>query len=276
MKRMKRANMLIEADELLAKLDHANIRIYDATITDDAYLQGHIPGAAFFDHEKFSDPNGKYEYTILPDAELANQIGEAGISNDTEVVLYACGMLPYAARAWWVLRYAGHDNVRVLNGGLSAWKNAGGEIEQAPRQYEPSVFQGYVRPGMFASKDEVFASMEDQDVAIVNVLPSVSYDASHIPGSINLSCMDLMEGDFTQGMDSFKPVEQIALRLSEVAKHKRIITYCGGGIAAAVNAAAHLMTGHENVAVYDGSLYEWLGEGMPVNGNGNWEIWKMK
>ena len=273
---MNRKDFIIEADELLKKIGDKNLRIYDATITDDVYLQGHIPGAVFFDHERFSDSNGRYEFTISPEALLAEQIGNAGISNDSEVVVYACGMLPYAIRAWWVLKYAGHDNVRILNGGLTAWKNAGVNIEQAARQYEPAVFRDHIRPGMFASKDEVFASMENKEVAIVNVLPLVSYEGSHIPGSINLSCMDLMEGDFTKGFDYLQPVEQLAPRLAEVAKHKRIITYCGGGIAAAVNAMAHLMTGHQNVAVYDGSLYEWLGEGLPANGTGKWEVWKMQ
>lgn len=268
---MKRESILIEADELLKKLDEKNIRIYDATITDDAYLQGHIPGAAYFDHERFSDPNSPYTCTILSEDKLVAQIGSAGISNDSEVVVYACGMLPYAVRAWWVLRYAGHNNARVLNGGLSAWKNAGGKIEQEACQYEPSVFVGQVRAGMFASKDEIFASMQDNDVAIVNVLPPVSYEASHIPGSVNVSCMDLM-----QDLEYLLPNDQLALQLKEVSGRERIITYCGGGIAAAVNAAAHLLAGHKNVAVYDGSLYEWLGEGMPVKGNRNWEIWKMK
>ena len=273
---MNRKDFIIEADELLKKIGDKNLRIYDATIVDDMYLQGHIPGAAYFNHERFSDPNGRYELTISPEALLAEQIGNAGIANDSEVVVYACGMLPYAIRAWWVLRYAGHDNVRVLNGGLTAWKNAGGKTEQAPRQYEPAVFKGQVRPDMFASKDEVYASMESKDVAIVNVLPPVSYEASHIPGSINVNCMELMQGDFSHGFDTLLPNDELALRLKEVSQHKRIITYCGGGIAAAVNAAAHLLTGHKNVAVYDGSLYEWLGEKLPVIGTGKWEVWMQK
>ena len=266
---MDRSSMLIEADELLKKLENDNIRIFDTTITDDAYLQGHIPGAAFFDHEKFSDPKGKYEYTILPKTELASQIGNVGISEDSEVIFYACGMLPYAARAWWILRYAGHNNVRVLNGGLSAWENAGGKIEQKARRYEPSIFKGRFRPDMFASKEEVLAVMENGNVATVNVMPLESYEASHIVGSTCLPCLDLM-----QGMDYLLPDDKLAQRLSEASQYERIITYCGGGIAAAVNAMAHIMTGHENVAVYDGSLYEWLGEGLPVNGNGKWEIWR--
>ena len=273
---MNRKNMLIEADELLKKLGDPNIRIYDASIVDDMYQQGHIPSAAYFDHERFSDPSSPYMITILPETRLAEQIGNSGISNDSEVGVYACGMLPYAIRAWWVLYYAGHKNVKVLNGGLSAWEKAGGNIEQVTRQYEPTTFKGQFNPNMFASKEEILASMEDRDIAIVNVLPPASYEASHIPGSINLSCMDLMQGDFSHGFDYLLPNDELALRLKEASQCKRIITYCGGGIAAAVNAAAHLLTGHKNVAVYDGSLYEWLAEGMPIEGNGNWEIWKLK
>lgn len=104
---MNRDNIIIEADELLKKLENKNVRIFDATITDDAYLQGHIPGAVYFDHERFSDLNSPYICTILPETRLEEQIGKAGVSNDSEVVVYACGMLPYAVRAWWVLRYAG-------------------------------------------------------------------------------------------------------------------------------------------------------------------------
>lgn len=261
--------MLIEAEELLSRIEDKNIRIFDATITDDAYLREHIPGAVYFDHERFSVPDSRYACTILPVDRLAEQIGNAGISNDSEVIFYACGMLPYAARAWWVLRYAGHENVQVLNGGLSAWKNAGGRIEQVSRSYEPAVFSANPRPEMFASQEEVMAALEDADITVLDVLPPASYEGAHIPGSANLSCMDLM-----QGMDYFLPADQLAARLQETAPYKRIITYCGGGIAAALSAMAHIMVGQENAAVYDGSLDEWIGEGLPVTGTGKWAIWE--
>jgi thiosulfate/3-mercaptopyruvate sulfurtransferase len=161
--------------------------------------------------------------------------------------------------------------VRVLNGGLSAWKNAGGRIEQQARQYEQSIFKGQFRPDMFASKEQVLEAMNDSAVATVNVLPLESYEGSHIVGSICLPCMDLM-----QELEYLLPDEKLALRLKEVSGYKRIITYCGGGIAAAVNATAHLLVGQENVAVYDGSLDEWLGEGLPATGTGNWKIWLPK
>ena len=264
---MNRNDVLIEADELLAKINDPNLRIFDATITEETYLQRHIPGAAYFDHDEFSDLDSPYMCTILPEKRLAEQIGNAGISNDSEVIVYACGMIPYAMRAWWVLRYAGHKNVRVLNGGLSAWEQSGGKVEQEVRHYEPMSFRPHFTPSMFASKEEVLVSAKDDDVAIVNVLPLGSYEARHIAGSICLPCMDLMKG-----LDYLLPDDQLAHRLEELSNHKRIITYCGGGIAATVNAVAHLIVGHDNVAVYDGSMYEWLGEKLPTVGTGNWEV----
>lgn len=266
---MKRDSMLIEADDLSKIYRKENIRIFDASMTDDAYRQGHIPGAAYFDHETFSIPDSPYECTILPADQLAGQIGASGISNDAEVIVYACGMLPYAARAWWVLRYAGHGKVRLLNGGLAAWKKAGGPVEQTPHIYEPAVFKGNPNPEMFASKEEVLAALKSGNTSVIDVLPPQSYEGAHITGSANLSCMDLM-----QGMDYLLPDNALAARLRETAQYERIITYCGGGIAAAVNAMAHLMVGQTNVGVYDGSLREWIGENLPITGTGKWAIWE--
>jgi len=201
---------------------------------------------------------------------LIEQIGSSGISNDSEVIVYACGMLPYAARAWWVLRYAGHNNVRVLNGGLAAWKNVGGKVEQVSRSYEPTVFSGNPRPEMFADKNEVMTALENKDISVIDVLPVQSYEGAHITGSVNLSCMELM-----QGMDYFLPNEKLMPRLQETSRYGRIITYCGGGIAAALSAMAYYMIGQRNVAVYDGSLYEWIAEELPMTGTGKWAIWEM-
>ena len=80
--------------------------------------------------------------------------------------------------------------------------------------------------------------------------------------------MDLMENN-----EFLLPNERLVEKLHAVAGNKRIITYCGGGIAATVNAMAHQLTGYNNVAVYDGSLFEWLGEKLPAEGDGKWEVW---
>lgn len=277
---MERSSILIEADELLPKLGNENLRIFDTSIlffgsasgltAREIYAQEHIPGAAFFDHQLFSDPKSDYMLMVAPEAELSAQIGKIGISADTEVIVYAPEVLPAATRAWWILHYAGHKNVRILNGGLAAWKKAGGEIEQGESHYAPVSYTGVFQPHVFASKEEVLAAIGNSEICTLNALMHESYQAAHIPGSWCLPSTDL-----TQGMDAFIDQKQLVEKLKATSQFKRIITYCGGGIAATVNAVAYRMAGYENVAVYDGSMFEWAGEGMPLTetGDGSWAIW---
>jgi len=270
---MNRDTILIEADELLTKIADPTIRILDATIlfynseeeaaneptAHEEYLEGHIPGAAFFDHQKFSDASSDYQYTLLPEMDLATQIGSIGIDVNSEVVLYSTGMLLSATRAWWILRYAGLNNVRVLNGGLTAWEKAGGDVEEAPHQYEAATFECALRTDMFASKEDVKAAIEDDAVYLVNTLSPESFEEAHIVDSANLPCGDLM-----RGWAYFLPNDELAAILKDESPHERIIVYCGGGISATVNAMAHLMVGNENVSVYDGSMTEWMWERLPT------------
>jgi thiosulfate/3-mercaptopyruvate sulfurtransferase len=266
---MKRQDALIEAEELLGKIADPNLRIYDATIlffrqeTDqtayEKYLDAHIPGAAFFDHEAFSDSNHKYQYMILPAAALMAQIGQIGISPETEVIFYTSEMLPCATRAWWLLHYAGHNKVRVLNGGLAAWQAAGGEIAQGGHQYAPAVYGGQIRPDRLADKEAVLAAIDDDAICTVNTLTQEWFDKEHIQGSILRSCFNLMSE-----MTAFLPDDQLAAQLQDQTQASRVITYCGGGIAATTSALAHLIAGNPNVAIYDGSLDEWTGEDLPM------------
>lgn len=272
---MERNKVLIEANELLSKIDDQNIRLFDATImfhigispeeaakmptAHEVYLAGHLPGAAFLDHQLLSDTDSPYEYMLAADDQLVEQIGKMGIANDSEVIVYTTGILACATRAWWILRYAGLENVRVLNGGLAAWEKAGGAVEQEERKYAPAQFEGHFQPQMFASKEEVQAAVNNDSAYIENTLNQEWYDQEHIPNSICLPLTNLTDEWFT-----FLPQDEINRQLKSIDKSRRIITYCGGGIAATLNAAAYFMAGNENTAVYDGSLFEWKGEGLPL------------
>lgn len=267
---MKRQDVLIEADELLTKIDDPNLRIFDATIdffpkegdltTYEKYQQAHIPQAGFFDHQQFSVPDAKYRYTVLPQDELAQAIGAIGISATSEVVIYTSGIIACATRAWWILHYAGHNNVRVLNGGLDAWKAAGGTIASDGNQYESATFTGTPRPEMFVDKEQVQTALQDDTVNTVYTLNLSSYDGKYITGT---TCLPMMQ--LATDMKTIATDEELAALLAEEAQAERVITYCGGGIAATVNGLAHLIAGNANVAVYDGSLGEWMGEGLPTS-----------
>ena len=183
---MNQEIFLIEADELITKLNDPNLRIYDATIifamgmspeeaaklpsAFQVYLEGHIPGSAFLDHQNFSDLDSPYEYMLAENDVIAEQIGKIGISNDSEVIVYTTGIIACATRAWWLLRYAGVENVRLLNGGFAAWVQAGGAVEKEEKTYPAATFRPKFAKEMFASIEEVQAAIGSADTKIENSL----------------------------------------------------------------------------------------------------------
>ena len=268
---------LTEAADLNGRLDDPNLQIFDATVFltrgengmvaesgRSAYLEGHIPGAAFLDLiEALSDTSSGLGFTLPAPEALEAAIGNAGVQSDAEVVLYSTGSMMWATRAWWLLHAAGHNNVRVLNGGLAAWREAGGSLTGEPRDYPASDFRGTFRGERFASKAAVLSAIGERGSCTVNALPAAMYTGEspvnygrkgHITGSTNLSYDALLTNE------RFKPVEALRGALEEqgMLSSDRVITYCGGGIAATVNAFACLLVGKDDVAVYDGSLSEWV------------------
>lgn len=260
---MNRTELLIESDELAAMIDDPDLRLFDSTVllgsngdARETYLAQHIPGAAFLDHQSLSDPAAEVMFMIPPERELAAAIGQLGISNEARVVFYSTGELCWATRAWWVLRYAGHRNVRVLNGGISAWH---GEMQSGENAYPEATFSTSLSPGMFASIEEVEAALKDHDTCVVNALFNGIYTgematpySGHIPGSLNHPMHDFMAGQY------LRSDEELSKLFGEKLQQPRLITYCGGGVAATVNASAALLAGIGSVAVYDGSMSEWI------------------
>ena len=267
---MKRQELLIEADELLSDINDPALRVFDATIVFDPnaesaetrYRKGHIPGAAFLDHNALSRSDTSLMYMLPEEEALGQAIGTLGIGNDNPVVVYSTDMIACATRIWWVLRYAGHRNVRVLNGGISAWQ---GDLETTEQTHPATTFSTSLSPRMFASKDEVLEAVKAGDSCVVNTLPpeiyrgesGLPYDG-HISGTANHPRTEYTDGDF------MRSTEDIAASFKNKDTGKRLITYCGGGIAATVNACAAKLASIEEVAVYDGSMSEWLAEGLPV------------
>lgn len=268
---MKREELLIEAEELASIIDEPNLRLFDASVVFDPaagenaherYLTGHIPGTVFLDHAVLSDASSNLMYTIPDEKTLGAAIGSLGISNDTPVVVYSTEMLAWATRIWWVLQYAGHRNVRVLNGGLAAWE---GELETTENKHAATTFSTGLSPHMFAGKDEVLASITDGSACVANTLTPAMYRgeedvfyAGHITGSVNHPLFELMDGQY------LLPDATLAEKFRQNMTSDRLITYCGGGIAATLNACVAKLVGMEDVAVYDGSMSEWMAEELPI------------
>ena len=274
---------LISAQELMQQLSDPAVRIYDTSVLllaaeqgytsqpgRERYLREHIPGAGFINlSEDWSDTRSPYNNTLPQIDALAEAIGRDGISNDNLVVLYSSSHLMWATRAWWLLRYAGHTNVKVLNGNLAAWLDAGLPVEAGAKVYAAATFSPSERADVFVSTAEMIAGMED-GVCTVNALSPALYEGTgefyygrrgHIPGSRSLYFSDLLENEF------FLPAEQLhqTLEARGMLSTSRTLIYCGGGIAATLEGFACALVGQENVGVYDGSMSEWAAnEELPL------------
>ena len=274
---------LISTTELAA--DTTSRRILDATVFltpaptagyraesgRERFDAGHIPGALFLDLIRdASDTSTGLGFSLPPVAQLEALFRRLGISNDTEVVVYSTGHMMWATRAWWLLHYCGHRRARVLNGGMQAWREEGLPVATDSASYSPGAFTATPDPALFVDKDGVLAAIGDADVCTVNALsPDVhtgegdfSYGRKgHIAGSINVYYDELLEGGQFKGHAALAEV----LEAKGLLTAPQVIAYCGGGISATIDAFACLLCGKEDVAVYDGSMSEWVrDESLPM------------
>jgi thiosulfate/3-mercaptopyruvate sulfurtransferase len=257
--------------------DNENLRIFDAAVfltpkpaggyeVDsgyDKFVEAHIPGAGFIDLvQDWADTTSDLNFTLPTADALAAAIGATGINTDHQVVLYSSGHLMWATRAWWLLHYAGHNNVAILNGNIAAWQAAGYDLDNGSHSYPTTEFTASAVPNRFADTGEVATGMHGK-VCTVNALSRSLYEGTgdfyytrrgHIPGS------QLLYFDAILDQEHFLPAASLAEKLENqgMLSADQVITYCGGGIAATLNAFACKLLGQDNVAVYDGSMSEWV------------------
>lgn len=268
---MTHNSALIEAEQLKNNpcviLDASFVMPGAPLSARESFEREHIPGARFFDIESVSDHNTDLPH-MLPNAEaFATAAASLGISNDTTVIIYGQnGIVMGPARVWWMFRAFGHKDVRVLNGGLPAWKSAGLPTESgpapipAPGTYSAKLNSALVRD-MAAIKriaDDGSAQMLDARSAerfsgkVAEPRPGLR--AGHIPGSVNIPCMNLVD---VQG--KLKPKQELAtiFESNGINPGSPLVTTCGSGVTACVIALALYELGYPDVPVYDGSWSEW-------------------
>ena len=226
-----------------------------------AYLQGHIPGAYFLDLDKdLADPPGKAGRHPLPDINRWRQhVGQLGLEAEQQVVLYDEASGAYAARAWWMLRWLGHANVAVLNGGLKQWQ---GQLQQdLPAGREPREYP--VRPPLtrLIATDELHKRLSTlapgqlidarSKARWAGIDEPIDPVAGHIPGAICLPFQDNLDAD-----SCFKAPAELAARFADVATDP--VCYCGSGVTAAHNVLAMRVAGLAEPTLYADSWSGWI------------------
>ena len=269
---------IVETHWLADHLNDADVRVLDCTthlmpptqggaydvVSGRAdFEKGHIPDAGFADIDnEISDKNHRLHFMLPTPEFFANALGKLGVGDNTKVILYSTANHWWATRLWWMLRVFGHDNAAVLNGGLQKWLREGRAVEQGPaRRFGQGSFTPKYRAGHVASKEDVLAAIGDGEVCTLNALRSDQHAGTggtvygrlgHIKGSVNVAAVNVVDAN-----NEFKSAEVLREQFADSLAKPRVITYCGGGIAASSATMLLTMLGHKNVQLYDASLSEW-------------------
>lgn len=237
--------------------------LYDPKPGRDDFERAHIPGAQFADIERdLSDHSSNLHFMLPNAAQFGEAMGRLGISNDSLVVTYSTANHWWATRLWWMLRVFGHDRAAVLNGGFQKWQREGRSVENGPAKPCPAArFMAAYQPGHVVGKQEMLEAVGDTGICTVNALRPEQHHGTggtnygrlgHISGSINIATVNHVGAD-----NCYKSAGELRAMFSPALASPRVMTYCGGGIAATSVALVLAMFGKENVQVYDASLGEW-------------------
>jgi thiosulfate/3-mercaptopyruvate sulfurtransferase len=228
------------------------------------YEAAHIPGASFLDLQgELSDPSSPFNFTMPSTADLAARLAAKGVGDGHRVVLYARKNMQWATRLWWMLRAIGFDDAAVLDGGFDRWQAEGRPTVAGTQGYPPASLLARPRPDLFVGKAEVKAAIGDAGICTINALAPDLHSGENprygrpgrIPGSVNVPVASVVDA---RSM-TFRPAGEVAATFAAAGadRSKRIILYCGGGIAATLDAFLLHQLGYANLAVYDASMSEW-------------------
>lgn len=272
---------IVETDWLAANLADTNLRIFDCTThliytpegSADPYTvksgrqdyeASHIPGAGFLDLQgDLSVQSSPFRFTLPAAEQFADAMSQHGIGNGVRVVLYSTGNAQWATRIWWMLRAFGFDNAAVLNGGWQKWQAENRPTSTLPASYTAARFVPQPRPDLFTGKKTVLEAIGDTGTCTINALGTALHNGDdnrygrpgHVPGSVNIPAALLLDPK----TNCFLDPADASMHFKDVGADKanRVITYCGGGIAATLDAFLLHQLGYEHIAVYDDSMSEW-------------------
>jgi thiosulfate/3-mercaptopyruvate sulfurtransferase len=238
-------------------------QVADYVPATNEYLAAHIPGSVFVDWTlDIIDPNDPVKTQIAPPERFQRAMEERGIGDDSAVVIVDHASGHFATRMWWALRYYGHDNVAILDGGFNKWQREGRPTTDTVPTPSPAEFTPMLRPEIRATWEDVAAQIGAPEALIVDARDSDQYSGrvwrgsrkGHIPSAINLSSKSLFTPDGT-----WKSDDELAEVVADagVTPERKTVAYCNGGVTAtAVLFALHRL-GNDNFANYDGSWNEW-------------------
>jgi len=262
-------NALASTEELA---QHPEWRVFDCrhdlanpAAGEQQYQEAHIPGALFahLDRDLSAQKSGSNGRHPLPEARsFVAWLGKQGLKLSDTVVCYDGGPGAMAARLWWMLRWVGHEQVAVLDGGLAKWLREGRPVTAAVPKFEAASYPGKAKASMHASLALVEKKLKR--ATLLDARAPARYRgeqepidpvAGRIPGAKNRFNNDNLSAE-----GIFKKPELLRAEFSAVLSDRNpgdVINYCGSGVAACHNALAMEVAGLPGSRVYIGSWSEW-------------------
>ncbi len=265
---------LVDAAWLRRELGAPDLVVLDATFflptegrdARAGFREAHVPGARFFDVDEVSDPDIALPHMVPSAGRFARLVGALGVGDASRVVFYDQKGLFSAARGWWLLRLFGHDAVSVLDGGLPAWRAAGGAVEPGePAPAAPATLTPSLRAARLRGLGDVLENVGGGRELVLDARASGRFDGSvpeprpgmasgHIPGARSLPFTELLE----PGGTMLAPAALRARLAAAGADGTRpVVTSCGSGVTATVLLLGMAVAGLPEGALYDGSWSEW-------------------
>ncbi len=258
------SDVLVDTEWIEAHADDPSVRLLEVGGNANAFGEGHLPGASFLSMGSLSNPDDPIRGQIATAAQVSAALSGVALERDQTVVLYDRRNNLQAARAYWVLKYYQHADVRSYNGGTPKWTEDGGAMSTVMVEYEPSDYQaGPADPEIRTTWQYVVDHTDDPSTLFCDTRGPEEYlgrdvraeRGGHIPGAINVEWTAAVNSDGT-----FKSSEELAALYGGAGftPDKQIITYCQSGVRGAHTwfVLSELLV-YPSVRNYDGSWGEY-------------------
>ena len=254
--------MLVSTSWLAGHLNDSKVVLVHIARTDEAYRKQHIPGAHLMLASQIADMPDFPGTELLPVAQLEKNLGIAGISNTSHVVIYTTDYDPIAARLFFTLDYLGHGGrTSLLDGGIARWTAENRPVTTEVPSVSPAKFYADVHPKALARFDWVRKNVADASahVAMVDARPMNRYEAGHLPGAKPLYWQDMQVDHL------LKPPDELRKMFADAGatKGNKMVSYCEVGQQASYDYFVARYLGLD-AAMYDGSFNEWSHTKEPV------------
>jgi len=264
---------LVSTAWLAEHLGAPDVKVADATYflptlgrdAREEYEQAHIPGAVFFDIDEIADAESPLPHMLPDAAKFASRVRKLGLGDGTRIVLYDNNRYSASARAWWMFRVFGHDDVAVLDGGLAKWRAEGRPVTDEPVRPTERHFTARRNNLLVRDLEQIRGNLLERREQLIDARsagrflgtepePRAGLRRGHVPQSLNLPFTEVLAEDGT-----IRPPDALRRRFEQIGLDpgQPVATTCGSGVTAATLALALHEIGIDDVAVYDGSWSEW-------------------